>query len=86
MKWESIIAFPVQNPKEKFIFSWLDLDWSLVQGKHMDSLDRIAKIPSTRVGDFIKREEVNPNSPCFFTQVQNKHPGSRPTASLLYEV
>ena len=86
VKWESIIALPVKNPKEKLIFSRSDLDWSLVQGKHMDSLDRIAKIPSARVEDFIKGEEMNPNSPCAFTRVQSKRPGSRPTASLVYEV
>ena len=74
VKWESIIALPVQNPKQKLIFSRSDLDWSLVQGKHMDSLDQIAKIPSTRIGDFIKGEGMNPNM--FF------HPGTKQTPRL----
>ena len=72
VKWESVISLSVQNPKEKIIFSRSNLDWSLVQGKHMDSLDWIAKIPSTRIGDFIKGEEMNPNAPCSFTWVQKK--------------
>ena len=63
-----------------------DLYWSLVQGKHIDSFDRIEKIPSTRIGDFSRGEEMNPIAPCSFTWVQRKRPGSRPTASLVYEV
>ena len=86
VKWESIISLPVQNPKEKLIFSRSDLDRFLVQGKHMESLDWIAKIPSTRIEDFIKGKEMNPNAPCSLTRVQSKRPGSRPTASLVYEV
>ena len=86
VKWESISSLTVQNLKEKLIFSRLDLDWSLVQGKHMDSLDRIAKIPSARIEDFIKGEEMNPNAPCSFTWVQNKRLGLKRIVSLLYEV
>ena len=86
MKWESIISLPVQNHKENLIFSWSDLDWSILQGKNMDSFDRIEKIPSTRIGDFIKGDEMNPDAPCSFTWVQNKRLGSRPTTSLLYKV
>lgn len=75
----------MQDPKENIISSRMDLDWSKVHGKHME-IDQIEKIPSTRVGDFIRGEETNPYTPCSFTQLQNKRPGSRPTASLLYEV
>ena len=85
VKWESIIVLLVQNPKEKLILSRSDLDWSLAQGKHMESLDRIEKVHSTRIGDFIKGEEMNPDAPFYFTRVQNKRSSSRPTDSLLYE-
>lgn len=85
VKREIIIALLVPKPKENIIFCRTDLDWSKVHGKHME-IDQIAKIPSTRIGDFIRGEEMNLDAPCSFTQVQNKHLGSRSTTSLLYEV
>lgn len=67
-KWETIISILVQDPKENIIFYRKGLDWSEVHGKHME-IDWIAKIPSNRIGNFIRGEEMNPDAPCSFTQV-----------------
>ena len=37
-------------------------------------IDQIVKIPSNRFADFIKGEEMNPDAPFSFAQVQILHP------------
>jgi len=49
-------------------------------------IDRVAKIPSHRVLEFIGGEEMNPEAPCTFTRRQNKPPSSRGSAALGYEL
>jgi hypothetical protein len=49
-------------------------------------IDRVAKIPSHRVLDFIGGEEMNPEAPCTFTHRQNKPPSSRGSVALGYEL
>ena len=84
-KWKTIMGLEVQDPKEKTTFSSKYLVWSEVYRTNM-SIDRIAKIPSYRVPDFIRGEEMNQEAPCNFIRRQSKPPSSRATAALRYEL
>ena len=84
-KWEAIVDLEVQDLKEKVVFSSKDLVWiEIYQENH--SINRVALVPSRRVADFIRGEETNPNAPCTFLRRQNKQPGERNSAALLYEL
>ena len=61
----------VQDLPGKDIFSSTDLNWSEVV-KGDKSIDRVALIPYSRVPDFIKGEEMNPNAPCKFVRKLNR--------------
>ena len=76
----------VQDPKNKTTFSGKDLVWSEIYGPKKMSIDWIALIPSHRVSDFIKGEEMNPYAPCTFTRRKNKPPSQRASSALQYEV
>lgn len=64
-KWTTVMDLKVQDLPGKDIFSSIDLNWSEVV-KGDKSIDRVALIPYSRVPDFIKGEEMNPNAPCKF--------------------
>jgi hypothetical protein len=84
-KWKTIMDLPVQDPKDKIIFSNEDLVWSEVYGNKL-SIDRVARIPLLRVPDFIRGEEKNPIALCTFIRRQNKPPSSRASVALIYEL
>lgn len=50
------------------------------------NIDRVAKIPTKRITDFIQGEESNPDSPCTFQHQTRKPPSSRPSATLEWEL
>jgi hypothetical protein len=54
-KWKTIMGLEVQDPKDKITFFGKHLIWSEVYRTNM-SIDRVAKIPSKRVLDFIRGE------------------------------
>ena len=64
-KWRTIMGIEVQDPKDKITFSGKDLIWSEIYRTNM-SIDRVAKIPSKKVIDFIRGEEMNQEAPCTF--------------------
>ena len=84
-KWKTIMDVPVQDPKDKIIFSNEDLVWSEVYGNKL-SIDRVARIHLLRVPNFIRGEENNPIALCTFIHQQNKPPSSRASAAKIYEL
>ena len=57
----------VQYLPVKDTFSGIDMNWSeFVKGDIY--IDCVALIPYSRVFDFIKGEEMNPNAPCKFVR------------------
>ena len=66
-------------------FSSKDIIWPEIDRSN-GCFDRVAKIPSHRVSDFIRGEEMNPDAPCSFIQWKKKESGQNDTASLSYEV
>ena len=84
-KWKTIMDLPVQDPKDKIIFSNEDLVWSEVYGNKL-SIDRVARISLLRVFHFIRREEKNPIALCTFIHRQNKSPTSRVSVVKIYEL
>ena len=66
-KWTTIMDIEVQDPLGKDTFSIVDMNWSEVV-KEDKSIDHVALIPYSRVPDFIKGEEMNPNAPCKFVR------------------
>ena len=75
----------MQDPKHMLTFSSKDILWSEIDRSN-GSFDCVAKIPSHRVSDFIRGEEMNPDAPCSFIQRKKKESGQNGTASLSYEV
>jgi hypothetical protein len=67
------------------LFADIDTKWKNMENGRLD-IDRVAKIPSHRVLEFIGGEEMNPEAPCTFTRRQNKPPSSRGSVALGYEL
>lgn len=63
-RWDEILTLPVQNPTI-LEFSAADITWSMVEG-WKDSMDRLALIPFSRVGDFVRGESNNKECPTRF--------------------
>jgi len=84
-KWQAIIQLELQDPKHMVTFSSKDIIWSEI-ARSNGCFDRVAKIPSHRVSDFIRGEEMNPDAPCSFIRRKKKESGQNDTASLSYEV
>jgi len=63
-KWDTILSLPVQNPRTLEISSH-DLVWSKVEGWN-HKIDRVARIPFARVGDFVRGESNNKECPASF--------------------
>ena len=84
-KWQAIMQLEMQDPKHMLTFSSKDLVWSEINRTN-GSFDRVVKILSHRVFDFIRGEEMNPDAPCSFIRRKNKEPGKKDIASLSYEV
>ena len=84
-KWKTIMDLPVQDPKDKIIFSNEDLVWFEVYGNKL-SIDRVAIIPLLRVPNFIRGEANNPIALCTFIHRQNKPPSSRASTALIFEL
>ncbi|VAH01931.1 unnamed protein product [Triticum turgidum subsp. durum] len=63
-RWDEILTLPVQNPTI-LEFSAADITWSMVEG-WKDSMDRLALIPFSRVGDFVRGESNNKACPTRF--------------------
>ena len=64
-KWQAIMQLEMQDPKHMLTFSSKDLLWSEID-RTSGSFDRVAKILSHRVSDFIRGGEMNPDAPCSF--------------------
>ena len=84
-KWQAIMQLEMQDPKHMLTFSSKDILWSEIDRSN-GSFDHVAKIPSHRVFDFIRGEEMNPDAPCSFIRQEKKKLGKNNTASLSYEV
>jgi len=84
-KWQAIIQLELQDPKHMVTFSSKDIIWSEI-ARSNGCFDRVAKIPSHRVSNFIRGEEMNPDAPCSFIRRKKKESGQNDTASLSYEV
>lgn len=68
-KWSVILNQQVQDLSGKNVFSQTDLMWNEI--RRLDkSVDRVALIPYSRLPDFIKGEEMNPDAPCKFIRRQ----------------
>lgn len=68
-KWSVILDQQVQDLSGKNVFSQKDLMWNGIL--RLDkSVDRVALIPYSRLPDFIKGEEMNPDAPCKFIRRQ----------------
>ncbi|XP_077210645.1 uncharacterized protein LOC143846111 isoform X2 [Tasmannia lanceolata] len=63
-RWDEILSLLVQNPPT-LEFSSADLVWSRVEGWH-DTIDRVARIPFSRVDDFVRGESSNKDCPTRF--------------------
>ncbi|KAI5022467.1 hypothetical protein ZWY2020_059197 [Hordeum vulgare] len=63
-RWDEILTLPVQNPTI-LEFSAADITWSMVEG-WKDSMDRLALIPFSRVGDFVRGESNSKECPTRF--------------------
>ena len=75
----------MQDPKHMLTFSSKDLLWSEIDRTN-GNFDRVAKILSHRVSEFIRGEEMNPDAPCSFIRRKKKESRQTDTASLSYEV
>ena len=84
-KWQAIMELEMQDPNNMITFSIKDLVWSEINQTN-GSFDRVAKISSHRVLNFIRGDEMDPNVACGFIQRKTKEPRKKDTASLGYEV
>ena len=84
-KWQAIMQLEMQDPKHMLTFSSKDILWSKIDRSN-GCFYRVAKIPSDRVSDFIRGEEMNLDAPCSFIRRKNKESGQNDTTSLSYEV
>ena len=84
-KWQAIMQLEMQDPKHMLTFSSKDILWSEIDRSN-GSFDRVVKILSHRVSDFIRGGEVNLDAPCSFIRRKKKESGQNDTASLSYEV
>ena len=75
----------MQDPKSMVPFFAKDLVWAEIKQTN-GGIDRVSKIPSNRVFDFIRGEEMNPAASCSFIRKINKQPGQWASASLRYEM
>ena len=64
-KWQAIMELEMQDPKHMITFSAKELIWSEINQTN-GSFDRVAKISSHRVLNFIRGEEMNLDAPCSF--------------------
>ncbi|KAM7259399.1 hypothetical protein ACFE04_015140 [Oxalis oulophora] len=78
-RWDAILSLPVQSPPTPE-FSAAQLVWSKIEG-YSDNIDRLAKIPFTRVNDFLRGESTNQDFPtmlyCLSTRYDRK-PTNKP--------
>ncbi|KAI3945218.1 hypothetical protein MKX01_034979 [Papaver californicum] len=73
LRWDEIFSLPVQSPPT-LEFSASDLVWSKVVGWR-DKIDRVARIPYPRVGDFVRGESTNEECPTrFHVEARRKRP------------
>ncbi|RZC50310.1 hypothetical protein C5167_018732 [Papaver somniferum] len=73
LRWDEIFSLPVQSPPT-LEFSAADLVWSKVVGWR-DKIDRVARIPYPRVGDFVRGESANEECPTrFHVEARRKRP------------
>ncbi|KAI3996006.1 hypothetical protein MKX01_037503 [Papaver californicum] len=73
LRWDEIFSLPVQSPPT-LEFSASDLVWSKVVGWR-DKIDRVARIPYPRVGDFVRGESANEECPTrFHVEARRKRP------------
>ena len=79
------MGLEVQDPNDKPIFSSKDLMWFEIHRRN-GTIERVAKIPSHRVLQIIKGEEMNLNAPCIFNRSQIKSPKKRDSVAFRYEV
>lgn len=63
-RWDEILTLPVQNPPTPEL-SASDITWSKVEG-WKETMDRLALIPYSRVGDFVRGESNNKECPTRF--------------------
>ncbi|CAN6447942.1 unnamed protein product [Victoria cruziana] len=72
-RWDDILTLPVQNPPT-LDFSAADLVWSNVDGWKQE-VDRVARIPFSRVEDFVRGESSKPECPTrFHVEARRKRP------------
>ncbi|KAJ6790841.1 Uncharacterized protein M6B38_248215 [Iris pallida] len=72
-RWDEILTLPVQNPPTPE-FSAADITWSRVEGWR-ETMDRLALIPFTRVGDFVRGESNNKDCPTrFHVEARRRRP------------
>ena len=84
-KWKAIMELEIKDPKHMITFSAKELVWYEINRTN-GNFDHVAKIPSHRVSNFIRGEEMNPDAPCSFIRQKKKESGQNDTASLSYEV
>ncbi|MCL7029117.1 hypothetical protein MKW94_015583 [Papaver nudicaule] len=73
LRWDEIFSLPVQSPPT-LEFSAANLVWSKVVGWR-DKIDRVARIPYPRVGDFVRGESANEECPTrFHVEARRKRP------------
>ncbi|GLJ23594.1 hypothetical protein SUGI_0446820 [Cryptomeria japonica] len=63
-RWDDILMLPVQEPPT-IVFSSSDLNWSKVEGWGQN-VDNVARIPFSRVDDFVKGESLSIEYPTKF--------------------
>ena len=71
-KCQAIEDIELQDPKNMITFFAKDLFWYEIKWTN-GSNDRVVKIMSDRVFDFIRGEEINPHSPCSFIRKKKRN-------------